>query len=39
MTYSKPNIKYTDMAIYIDNNVYRDDLTEQDENLIFQYML
>lgn len=38
MTYSKPNIKYTDMAIYIDNNVYRDDLTEQDENLIFQYM-
>ena len=39
MLYEKPkNVKYTDMAIYIDNNVYRNDLTEEEENLIFQYL-
>lgn len=37
--YKKPaNIKYTDMCIYIDRNVYRDDLTEAEENKIFEYL-
>lgn len=39
MLYQKPkDMKYTDMCIYIDNNVYRDDLTEEEENLIYQYI-
>ena len=37
--FKKPsNMKYTDMCIFIDNNVYRDDLTEEEENLIFEYL-
>lgn len=39
MLYQKPkDMKYTDMCIYVDNNVYRDDLTEEEENLIYQYI-
>lgn len=39
MLYKKPkNVKYTDMAIYIDANVYKDNLTEEEENIIFQYL-
>jgi len=37
--FTKPHkVKYTDMCIYIDNNAYRDDLTEDEENLIFEYL-
>ena len=37
--YKKPaNVKYTDMCIYIDNNIYRDNLTEDEENTIFEYL-
>lgn len=36
MIYRKPNgVKYTDMCIYIDNNVYKDSF---DESLVFQYL-
>ena len=36
MTYEKPaNIKYTDMAIFIDNNIYSDNV---DYDKCFQYM-
>lgn len=36
MTYYKPkNMTYTDMCIYIDNNIYQDKF---DENLIFEYL-
>ena len=31
-------MKYTDMCIYIDKNVYRDDLTEDETNTIFEYL-
>lgn len=35
MTYKKPkNISYTDMAIYIDENIYKDD---KDYEIIYQY--
>lgn len=39
MLFKKPNnLKYTDMCIYIDNNIYRTDLSEDEENLIFEYL-
>lgn len=39
MLYQKPkDMKYTDMCIYIDKNAYRDDLTEEETNTIYQYM-
>lgn len=39
MLYQKPkDVKYTDMCIYIDNNIYREDLTEDEINLIYQYI-
>ena len=37
MIFKKPNIKYTDMAIYIDQNAYLDN-SEEVNNLIFQYI-
>ena len=39
MLYKKPkDMKYTDMCIYIDKNAYREGLTEEEENIIFQYL-
>lgn len=35
MTYNKPNMKYTDMCIYIDAHAYEED---RDDNLIFEYL-
>lgn len=35
MTFSKPNIKYTDMAIWIDTHAYDNDC---DTNTLFQYL-
>lgn len=35
MFFEKPNIKYTDMCIYIDNNIYTDNY---DAELIYQYL-
>ena len=38
-TYKKPTgLKYTTMAIFIDNNIYRPDLDEETQNTIYQYM-
>ena len=31
-------LKIVDMCKYVDDNVYRDDLTENDKNLIFKYL-
>lgn len=39
MLYKKPdNIRYVDMAIYIDDNIYRTDLTLEEENNIYIYI-
>lgn len=39
MLYNKQkHIKYTDMCIYIDNNAYRTDLSEEEESTIFKYL-
>lgn len=40
MLFTKPPIKYTDMAIYVDKTVAkgRENLTEQEENTIFEYL-
>lgn len=36
MTFTKPvDLSYTDMCIYIDENIYKDDY---DENLVYQYL-
>ena len=35
MTYSNPNIKYTDMCIYIDAHAYEED---RNDDLIFEYL-
>lgn len=36
MTYRKPpNVRYVDMCIYIDQNIYKED---RDDNLIFEYL-
>ena len=35
MTFSKPNMKYTEMAIWIDQNVYKPDC---DDNLVYKYI-
>ena len=36
MIYKKPKgVKYTDMAIYIDNHIYSEDC---DDDLVFQYL-
>lgn len=32
------DLKIVDMCKYVDENVYRDDLTENDKNLIFKYL-
>lgn len=37
MIFKKPDMKYTDMAIYIDQNAYQDN-SEDVDNLIFQYI-
>lgn len=37
MTYSKPNVRYVDMAIYIDEHVYKQ-TTEVEDNLIYEYL-
>ena len=37
--YKKPaNVRYVDMCIYVDENAYRTDLTEDEENKIFEYL-
>lgn len=37
--FKKPNhLKYTELCMYIDENVYRDDLTTEEENTIFEYL-
>lgn len=36
-TNNNKKLKYTDMAIYIDKNAYRDDLTEVEKETIFKY--
>lgn len=40
MLFVKPDMKYTDMAIYIDKTVAKgkDNLTEQEENTVFEYL-
>ena len=39
MMYQKPkNVSYTQMAIYIDQNAYREDLSEDEDKLIFEYL-
>ena len=39
MLYEKPkNLKYTDMAIFIDENIYKENLNESTINLIFEYL-
>lgn len=39
MTYKKPNdVTYTEMCIYIDNNVYREDLSEEEQEKIYIYI-
>lgn len=38
MLYELPDVRYVDMCIYIDNTVYKDVLTEEEETLIFQYL-
>ena len=39
MLYEKPkDIRYVDMCIYIDENVYRKDLTEDEDETIFKYL-
>lgn len=39
MTYKKPaDVTYTDMCIYVDENVYRDDLTEIEQEQIYIYI-
>ena len=35
MIYKKPNVRYTDMAIWVDEHAYKDDC---DENLMFEYI-
>lgn len=35
MTYKKPNMKYTDMCIYFDANIYKAD---RDDNILYQYL-
>ena len=37
--YNKPkDLKYTDMAIYIDENIYREDLSEEEKEKIYEYI-
>jgi len=37
--FKKPNnVRYVDMCIYIDNNIYRDNLTEEEQNTIYEYL-
>lgn len=39
MLYKKPHgMTYTDMCIWIDNNAYREDLTDNEKNTIFEYL-
>lgn len=39
MLYEKPkNLKYTDMAIFIDNNIYKEELDYQTINKIYEYL-
>lgn len=39
MLYKKPDdVTYVQMAIYVDENVYNPDCTEEQDNLIFQYI-
>lgn len=38
MMYKKPQIKYTDMAIYIDKHAYDENPSEEVNNLIFEYL-
>ena len=38
MLFSKPNIKYTDMCIYVDDIVNKDEPTEQELNKCFEYI-
>lgn len=35
MTFKKPNIRYVDMCIWIDDNAYKEDC---DDNLLYQYL-
>lgn len=38
MLFSKPNIKYTEMCIYVDSIVAKEDPTEQELNQCFEYI-
>ena len=39
MLYRKPeNLKFVDMCIWIDNNAYREDLSEQEQEKIYEYI-
>ena len=39
LAFKKPEgLKYTDMCIYIDNTIYKEYLSEEEESLIYQYI-
>ena len=38
MLYKKPNLKYTEMAIFEDEHAYLENNTDEVENLIFEYI-
>ena len=38
MIYEMPDMRYVDMCIYIDNTAYKENLTEEEQNTIFQYL-
>ena len=38
MLYNKPNVRYVDMCVFIDNKVASGDATEEDIELIYQYL-
>ena len=39
MTYTKPkNVRYVDMAIYIDSIIYSKELTEKEQNTVYEYL-
>ena len=39
MLYRKPeNLKFVDMCIWIDNNAYRQDLSEQEQEQLYEYI-
>lgn len=37
-SFKKPNMKYTEMAIYIDNTIYKENITEQELYTCYQYI-